>query len=282
MLSKLFLELLAANKLSRYLLAIGVMCSLLAYSLTRLPGGVNVDTLWSIGLGAIHEYNILELNLGFYVPQAETKGLLSYILVANMPQLIMSLLYFSYNNLFTRMLSAVEWNGFANERKGVRVSSKPMGAQRSRYFLQLPYRISVPLLIVSTSMHWLISQSLFVVAIQRFSSEYDRVYQNWTLLACGYSPIAIVLVITIACGLVVALLVTGSRRFRSGMPVAATCSMAIAAACHSPDCASTIITAENPVKWGVMGVVHHDGLAYAHCGFSASPVTEPEQSKLYL
>ena len=260
------------------------MCSLLAFGLTRLPGGVNANTLWSIGLGTIHEYNVLELNLGFDVQAAQhqKRELIIYILIANMPQLIMSLLYFSYNNLFTRMMSAVEWNRFAHERKGIRVSSKPKGTQRSRYFLQLPYRISIPLIIVSTAMHWLISQSLFVVAIQQFNSSYEIIEGGWTLLACGYSPIAILLVIIIACGLVIALLVTGALRFRSGMPVAATCSMAIAAACHSSEGASTSLTAESPVKWGVMGMVHHSGEAYAHCGFSAGPVTEPEENTLYL
>jgi hypothetical protein len=56
----------------------------------------------------------------------------------------------------------------AYHRKGLRVSENPRGAQRSTYFLQLPYRYAIPLLIVSSAMHWMVSQSLFLVTVLRY------------------------------------------------------------------------------------------------------------------
>lgn len=42
-------------------------------------------------------------------------------------------------------------------RKGLRVT-QPHGYQRSSYFLQLPYRWSLPLIVISGTLHWLLSR----------------------------------------------------------------------------------------------------------------------------
>ena len=49
--------------------------------------------------------------------------------MANSPQIVMSVLYFTYNGLFASILLAVEWDGYAQRRKGPCVSSSPAGAQ---------------------------------------------------------------------------------------------------------------------------------------------------------
>ncbi|KAH6657589.1 hypothetical protein BKA67DRAFT_192664 [Truncatella angustata] len=83
------------------------------------------------------------------------------LLVANTPQLILSLCYFSYNTFFTRLAVETEWNSFSLRHQPLRVSY-PVGKQVSKYRLQLPYRYSIPLLAVSILLHWLVSNSVYI------------------------------------------------------------------------------------------------------------------------
>ena len=78
-------------------------------------------------------------------------------------QVVISFLYFAFNALVTCMLVAEEWNGFAKDRKTLRVS-RPEGIQRSTYFISLPFKYGLPLMAILTLMHWLISQSLILVS----------------------------------------------------------------------------------------------------------------------
>src|SRR5882762_5302147 len=68
---------------------------------------------------------------------------------------------------FTSMLAGLEWSQMAWQKKSMRVSQTPRGEQRSSYFLQLPYRYAIPLLGFSAVMHWLVSQSIFLIAVER-------------------------------------------------------------------------------------------------------------------
>src|SRR3954447_13322803 len=43
------------------------------------------------------------------------------VVIINTPQLLLSVLYFIYNSIFTSMLSGHEWNRFATRRKALRV-----------------------------------------------------------------------------------------------------------------------------------------------------------------
>ena len=81
-------------------------------------------------------------------------GLLFNVLVANLPQVVFSCLFLTYFRLY--MLLADEWNGCAHERKPLRVT-RPSGAQRSIYRLQLPHKYGLPSMIVSATLHWLVS-----------------------------------------------------------------------------------------------------------------------------
>ncbi|ORY16815.1 hypothetical protein BCR34DRAFT_461170, partial [Clohesyomyces aquaticus] len=82
--------------------------------------------------------------------------------IANAPQLLVSILYFLYNALFTCMLSGLEWSKFSTRRSHLRVSDPvPNGHQKSTFWLQRPYRYSVPLLAASALLRWLVSQTIF-------------------------------------------------------------------------------------------------------------------------
>lgn len=169
--------------------------------------------------------------------------ILTSVLFANIPQITFSILYFQYNGLFTCMLSAKEWSDFGWKRRALRVSSEPVGEQRSRYFLQLPYRWSIPLVLVSVFMHWVLSQSIFVVAVETDSMDYSNKLPSgeyarqltWNFATCGYSPVAIVCVMLVSLVMVAAVVITAIRRLPTVIPVVGSCSLAIAASCHHPD-----------------------------------------------
>ena len=189
------------------------------------------------------------------------------------------------------MLAGDEWSRFAVQRKGLRISGVPNGSQRSTYFLQLPYRYAVPLMITSGLLHWLVSQSIFLVAIRDLPAlpagkiNYDLygkllpgyepgAYGN---LSCGYSPIAIVLVILVSILLIVSALLLGCRRYKAGIPLGANCSAVISAACHAKGGAGDSNAAYLPLQWGI---IHSEG-EIGHCAFSAEEVTFPEEGRLY-
>ncbi|KAF5707581.1 hypothetical protein FMUND_11015, partial [Fusarium mundagurra] len=214
-----------------YGIAFGVSCFLLAWGIRELPGPHDIKSLWNLGFGAATEFTIIR---GFSWEDTGDESLFWNVLVSNLPHLVFSLLYFQYNGLFTCMAAAKEWSDFGRKRNPLRVSSNPRGQQRSRYFLQLPYRFSIPLLIVSILMHWMLSQSIFIVAVEKRDITRPNNWY-WSLLTCGYSPIAIIFVIVTSVFMAAALMITACRRLPTAMPVAASCSLAIAAACHQPD-----------------------------------------------
>lgn len=70
-------------------------------------------------------------------------------LLANTPQLPVSLLYFLFNDHFTRMHLAADYNNYALRRRPLRASF-PKGEQQSTFYLTIPYRYSLPLLLTFT------------------------------------------------------------------------------------------------------------------------------------
>lgn len=87
------------------------------------------------------------------------------ILIANLPQLFLSISYLAFNGLFTRLHMAKEWSAMATRYKALRVTN-PKGQQISTYFLQLPYRYSVPLLAISILLHWVLSGCIYILLTQ--------------------------------------------------------------------------------------------------------------------
>lgn len=82
--------------------------------------------------------------------------------MANSVQLGLSLFWYFSNALFTSMFISHYWGKFIYKAQPLRVSV-PKGVQKSSFFLSLPYRYSLPLLVCSILLHWLLPQSLFVI-----------------------------------------------------------------------------------------------------------------------
>ncbi|KAL9598846.1 MAG: hypothetical protein Q9179_003771 [Wetmoreana sp. 5 TL-2023] len=196
------------------------------------------------------------------------------VVIANLPQVIMSYVYILFNSLYTCMVAGREWTQFAAQRKTLRVSS-PVGAQRSTYWLQLPYRYSIPLIVSSNLLSWLVSQSLFVVKINVLYDLNRSVQADQSILSCGYSPGAIVLAIIVGTFIMLGAVLLGLRTYAPGMPLAATCSAAISAACHAPE--DDPDAAVLPVQWGVVSIKNGIG----HCCFSSKLVAPPIPGHMY-
>ena len=84
-------------------------------------------------------------------------------LVANSPQLLLSISYFWFNSIHSRLFQALEWDKFVRSPKRLRVTA-PVGAQREVYLLGVPWIWGVIFSLSGITLHWLVTQILFVIA----------------------------------------------------------------------------------------------------------------------
>ncbi|KAG0126954.1 hypothetical protein HOY82DRAFT_626494, partial [Tuber indicum] len=234
-------------------------------------GIVNDGLYWStdiksIGFGKVNSGSLI------YIP---FKNINQAILLANLPQTILSFLYLTYNSLFTCMLSGHEWSLFSHHHRTLRVTS-PRPGQRSTYWLQLPYTYAVPLMTLSGLLHWLTSQSIFLARVEIW----DPLGRETptTISTVGYSCIAIISALTLG---ILALFIaagTGYRRFAAETTTVGSCSAAISAACHA--CEDTDVMIGKKVRWGDVGIVQDPRVR--HLTFSsAGGVGKPAFRQVY-
>lgn len=213
------------------------MCTvggLLAPAVAMLSNGKSLAALYARGFGKVRIETVID---GWKITYMGVQNaVVSSVLVANSPQLLLSFLYFAVNTFLTSMSLANEWSHFSvshAEKQQPRAlrTSNPVGQQRGTHFLQLPFRFAIPLGVVATLLHWLISQSIFLVAISRYSA--DGTLQNpFQLATCGFSPIGMVFVVI--CGIVMLFCLLGISLIKldGSIPIVSSCSAAISAACH--------------------------------------------------
>ena len=173
------------------------------------------------------------------------------------------------------MLAASEWSRFASQRKGLRTSS-PTGSQRSTYWLQLPWKYSLPLGIVSALLHWLVSQSIFLVKIDAYGP-YQEPLPDAGTLTCGYSSCALFITIIIGGIMLLPLAILGSRTLDARIPLAGSCSLAISAACHQP--LKDNEASRLPIQWGA--VSHEAEHGPGHCCFTSFDVEPAIEGQMY-
>lgn len=193
------------------------------------------------------ELNLKDFNFNTLLGMTETAPLTLYIIVPNIPQLLVSFAYIFYNNALTCMLLACETSQFASKRKFLRVSD-PEGRQKSTYWLQLPYQYSIPLLVTMAFLHWLISRSLFFKSVEYYDASGKMSDESYT--ACAYSPLALILSISLGAILVLVLVGLSFRKVDQGMPMLGSCSMAISAACAN--CREGGEAAKKALMYGVL------------------------------
>ncbi|KAH8834451.1 hypothetical protein DL96DRAFT_1757153 [Flagelloscypha sp. PMI_526] len=193
-----------------------------------------------LGLGTIDPRTLIH---SWAIPTTGDGATILSIIVANSPQLILSFIYLIFNSLFTSMSLAVEWSNYTQLPRTLRVSHRK-GGQRSTYFLQIPYRLGIPVMIFSVVLHWLISQSIFLAKIDDDHMELNRIS------TCGYSIVGTFATLIAAVILAVFTIILGSQRLPTGMPLVGSCSLAIAAACHAPVGTSEL----RPLMWGPLSL----------------------------
>ena len=222
------------------------------------------DGPFSVGLGTLPGMNDVSMGL------SRTGSLL----LANVPQFICSLIFLGFNYILTSFCLGREWMSYSQYRKPLRVT-EPTDGQRSSYFLHLPYRFSIPLFLVSGLISWLASQILFPVEVQVIGNTTPQFGPAPSIITCGYSPGTLVIATIFGVVLALAVFLLGLMRFPDTMPLAATNSAAISAACHPPP--EDKNCAYRPIMWGVVSQDEEIG----HCSFSAGPVEALIPGKTY-
>ncbi|KAI7269566.1 hypothetical protein KC343_g3010 [Hortaea werneckii] len=246
---------------------------LLTQGFRQVASRTSASLVFKSGFGSVDARALIDIGL----PQLGSAGLVLSVLLANLPQAIVSFLYLTYNGLFTCMCLAHEYSqyGLAGRKKPLRVTT-PHGQQRSTYYLQLPFRYAAPLLIASTTVHWLISQSIFLARIS--TSDYKgRSTSGGDFSEVGYSCLPILLAILLGTAMLIAAFACGFRKFASHIPVAGSCSVALAAAAHRPK--DDIDAAFLPVQWGE---VRREGTdEVGHCCFTSQEVHDLTPGRKY-
>ncbi|OHE92057.1 hypothetical protein CORC01_12638 [Colletotrichum orchidophilum] len=224
-----------------------VLLTMSFVSLRQRGFGVKIPDLWKLGFGALTPYTYLVIDM----PRTDPGGLIANVLLANLPQLVLSVLYIIYNTMLSTFLMQREFSRMwdPKNRKPLRVS-EPIGIQRSSYFISLPLRYGIPLYASSGILHWLVSQSLFLARIRAISTDGSDDDVN-SFSTCGYSPIAVFVTLLAGLLLVVIIIGMGLRRYDGTMPMVSTNSLAISAACHvlEKDRDGGYLL---PVQWGVL------------------------------
>lgn len=215
--------------------------------------GVSLDpaSMWDLGFGQISQHALVIAGGG--------GNAITMTLLANIPQIFLSVIYILYLGIMTSMFLAADWNAFAFKAQTLMLST-PSRKQRSTWLFGAPLGWGLALLSFLTALHWLLSQSLFIVQITVFDKDgkpyvynndddeiYSTVFSN-----CGYSPIAIICA-TLAAGiLLLSAIIFCWRRFPEGAPpVVGTCSAAISAACHPIE--KTPEMMYGSFRWGANG-----------------------------
>jgi hypothetical protein len=262
-----------------FLFTLAIFTSLGLFIKSRTGNALRAGTppILSLGLGRIHPTTLIEAwsidNISS--PSAQ---ILASVLVANLPQTILSFLYLHLNGLATSMWLAAEYADFAHDRKTLRVSSAK-GEQRSTHFLQLPYKIALPLMAVSGVLHWLLSQSIFLAVVAQYGNT-GELLNSVAVATCGYSPLGMILTVTVGFVLVAGTLaVAWFRKLKGGMPLAGSCSAAISAACHRP--VWDVDASLKAVKWGVVKGEGVGNGEFAHCSFSSGTVEPVVEGTMY-
>ncbi|SMY25545.1 unnamed protein product [Zymoseptoria tritici ST99CH_1A5] len=176
-------------------------------------------------------------------------SIFSNILLVNTPQVLISFVYLFYNNAVTGMLLAREYGNYASTRKPFR-TTRPVGQQRTTYWLQMPHRYVLPLTAGMALLHRLVSRSIFLVQIETYDasgSSEDTLVD--TINACDYSVIFAIPALVLGFALIVSLGCLSYRKVDPGMPVAGPCSLAISAACAN---VMEVYAARGPVQYGVL------------------------------
>ena len=164
-----------------------------------IVGGLSISDCWQrYGMEAVDpSTSFIPGSAGNF--GASPKQLPGFSIIANCPQLWLSIGYLLWNNQITRIWTEHEWRAYYCKSQRPRVSYKTSDSRvRATRWLQLPYSITTVLMIVNTTLHWLVSQTLFVVEINDGGSmSYYLNYSPLAMFLVGIASLLLVLSTTI-------------------------------------------------------------------------------------
>ncbi|KAI1194267.1 hypothetical protein F5X97DRAFT_327717 [Nemania serpens] len=131
-----------------------------------------------------------------------------------------------YNGLFTRLQITKEWALF-EDYQPLRVTDAK-GDQVSSYRLQLPYKYGIPLLCVNAGLHWVLSNTIYLVVSVGGSS-----------VLVGYSNFALSVMIVISIAIICVPILVGLEQSSPNMIHPGSNSLSISAACHASSISDT-------------------------------------------
>ncbi|KAI0100684.1 hypothetical protein F4776DRAFT_649322 [Hypoxylon sp. NC0597] len=178
---------------------------------------------------------------------------LAGVITANGLQLLLSLWYLAYNNLFTRLQMAREWALFSEGYHPLRVTD-PQGEQYATYRLQLPYKYSLPLIAVSIFLHWLLSNTIYLFistggyyGTSNFISgaKVDPSLPPNTAIAVGYSLYSLMALLIASCVLILIPILLSLKRLPPNMVNIGNNSFALSAACHASKLSHAVKSPKN-------------------------------------
>ncbi|KAI0911442.1 hypothetical protein F4823DRAFT_585781 [Ustulina deusta] len=192
--------------------------------------------------------------------------LLTGILTANSPQLLLSAAYLAYNSLFTRLQVAQEWAMYGTDYYPLRVTD-PQGMQRSTYRLQLPYKYSLPLIAVSVFLHFLLSNTIYVVV--SFGGYLKVLYGSVdsepglpadSTVLIGYSPLSLLVLLIVTTILVTIPIILSLKKLPPNIAIVGANSQAISAACHASSLSQAVLYTQTQNIHSDGDEINDDGL----------------------
>lgn len=224
--------------------------------------------------------------------RAKNMGILQGFILANVPQLVVSYIY----SILTTMLAMAEWCAYSTKsgapHKGLRVSS-PLSntAQRSKYFLSVPYKWSIPSTVAIITLHWIVSEMQFFARIEMYAMDRSGSHKISTIGRIYSSPFASLVAVCLGSAMLLGLAVISLiKRYPDSIPLSGCCSASIAAACHP----SRVYDDETPadtfdpdlsaqkLMWGVVELPDEDtNDNIGHATFAAKETSPPAGENLY-
>jgi hypothetical protein len=175
------------------------------------------------------------------------------------------------------MLLTQELDRFAFQVKGLRVSK---GAQCSNRFLPFPMKWAIQLMAFSTTLHWLLAQSLFLARTDGVDAS-GKIDEDDRLPRPGYGITGIISVLAVLIlGTIIAVMLGLFKKLRAGLGDGSN-SVIFSAACHPvrPQPGTSV----RKVRWADVTETEYDKVdkEIRHCGFICGRASEPHEGSLY-
>lgn len=203
-----------------------------------------------------------------------TGNFVRMVVLPNVPQVVLSISYLQFNSVITKLSIAKEWALMSTDYKPLRVT-EPKGEQVSTFRLQLPYSWGIPCIMTGILIHWLVSNACYVfiadggefqhiikfrkladlITIGFYGSENGSPtmqdnklgLSDYGFVALGYSTTGIMISIIVFAVILCIPLVLAFRKLPGKGTIVGSNSLAIAAACHAPECSKAEIVNHSAV-----------------------------------